>query len=154
MPAGAAFKLPAERAHEPLLLEATRFVGLTDRRLARMFGVSPQLIYKWRCGKDPIPVRRRRVIIEILNRICGIPDPVGQDHLLTWRATIVRDAVGQLVEKAVKDLPPATWTERNAAETEAYACLRSLGIRRLLPNPPEVEAAVDAWIAEGDGEST
>jgi hypothetical protein len=136
LPANAAFKLPADLAREPVLLEATRIAGLHDALLARVLGMGKSAIRHWRAGRVPIPVRRQHLIIGILERIVGEPDPIEMDHTIAKRAALVRDTVLELLEMARAEIPPPEPGQRNVLEPEVYRMLNRLGLRRPDPLAP------------------
>jgi hypothetical protein len=56
----------------PPIFEATRVLGLNDRRVARLLGVSPEAVHQWVNGKYSIPPWRHAAIIFLVGRLIGI----------------------------------------------------------------------------------
>jgi hypothetical protein len=125
--------LAHERIDAPLALEAARLVGLSGTALARVLGVTPASTTNWLNGHEPMPIQRQRVVLEIAQRIAGLPDPVDPAHIAARRAALVRDAVLKLIDLGRQELPKPTAKEKRAAELDAYKSLARLGIKRIDP---------------------
>jgi hypothetical protein len=62
----------SHRASRPPIFEATRVLGLNDRKVARLLGVSPEAVHQWVNGKYPIPPWRHAAILFLVGRLIGI----------------------------------------------------------------------------------
>jgi hypothetical protein len=119
----------------PVILEATRIAGLSDGALARSLGLQRTAVCNWRTRYSQMPLKRKRVVIEIMKHLGGLYDEMDEGHILTKRAALMRQMIKQLVDMAAEELPPASWRETNNAEAEAYRALHRLGVKRLLQEP-------------------
>jgi hypothetical protein len=55
----------------PSILEATRALGLNDRRVARLIDTAPEQVHSWVAGKRPIPHVRLVALIFLVVRLTG-----------------------------------------------------------------------------------
>jgi hypothetical protein len=55
----------------PPILEATKALGLNDRRVAGLIGVAPEQVHSWVAGKRPIPDVRLLALIFLIGRLTG-----------------------------------------------------------------------------------
>ena len=55
----------------PAILEATKALGLNDRRVARLLGVSAEFVHSWANGRKPIPHLRLLTLIFLVGRLTG-----------------------------------------------------------------------------------
>jgi DNA-binding transcriptional regulator YdaS (Cro superfamily) len=55
----------------PPILEATRALGLNDRRVAKLIGVTPEAVHSWVTSRRPIPHQRLLALIFVVGRLTG-----------------------------------------------------------------------------------
>jgi transcriptional regulator with XRE-family HTH domain len=89
----------------PPILEATRALGLNDRRVARLLGLTSEQINSWVSGKRPIPHRHMLASIFLIKRLTG--EVGGWRPARTRyarRARIAVDAANAYAKLAVEEL--------------------------------------------------
>ena len=125
----------------PPILEATRALGLNDRRVARLLGLKFEQIRSWVSGKRPIPHRHMLALIFLIARLTGeVGAWVPAQTRYARRARIAVDAAKRYADLATEELREdyATaglrWTSRPALRS-ANAC--SIGWRRARPHDQE-----------------
>jgi hypothetical protein len=77
----------------PPILEATRSLGINDRRLGKLMGIAPEQVHKWATGKTPIPVIRQLAMLFLVTRLTGIVGAASPPQTrYARRAATARDA--------------------------------------------------------------
>jgi hypothetical protein len=56
----------------PPIFEATRVLGLNDRKVARLLGVSAEAVHIWVSGKKGIPPLRHAALLYLVGRLTGV----------------------------------------------------------------------------------
>jgi hypothetical protein len=89
----------------PPILEACRSLGLNDRQVALLMGVSPELVHAWVIGRKPMPYVRLMALLFMVTRLVGI---VGKtfppQSRYARRATVACDAATAWVALARHEL--------------------------------------------------
>jgi hypothetical protein len=54
------------------IFEATRSLGLNDRKIAQLMGISPEAVHQFVNGKKPLPIVRHLALLYLVTRLTGL----------------------------------------------------------------------------------
>jgi hypothetical protein len=92
----------------PPILEATRSLGINDRRIAKLNGVSPEAVHAWSTGKRPIPHVRHVALLFVVTRLAGIVGAAfPPQSKYARRAAVARESAAAWAQLAKEELEEA-----------------------------------------------
>ena len=87
------------------ILEATRALGINDRRVAKLVGIFPEQVHSWVSGKRPIPHVHILTLIFIVGRLTGAISPSRPvNSRYSRRAELAFDCANRWLELAKLEL--------------------------------------------------
>jgi hypothetical protein len=116
----------------PPIFEATRSLGLNDRKIARLMGISPEAIHQFIKGKKPLPIVRALALQFLVTRLTGLvgaayPPPTRYAR----RAQIAIDAAKAWCQLARDELEEDTGRVYRAEDIERGVALGERMLARL-----------------------
>jgi hypothetical protein len=95
----------ARVTERPPILEAIRSLGLNDRMIAELMGVTSVAVNQWALGKRPIPLVRHLALLFLVGRLTGrIGAAVPPQSRYARRAAVAREAALAWAELAKHEL--------------------------------------------------
>jgi hypothetical protein len=89
----------------PPILEATRALGINDRRVAKLVGIFPEQVHSWVSGKRPIPHIHILALIFMVGRLTGAISPSRPvKSRYSRRAELALDCANRWLELAKLEL--------------------------------------------------
>jgi hypothetical protein len=114
------------------IFEATRSLGLNDRKIAQLMGISPEAVHQFVNGKKPLPLVRHLALLYLVTRLTGVVGAAYPPNTrFARRAQVAIDAAKAWAECARSELEEDTGGVYRAEDIERGYEIGELMLARL-----------------------